>query len=113
MGGVRALLYAVPLLSFLVLGAHFLREGAVAVTALCGVFAVSLAWPRPWVTRLLQAALALGTLEWAWTAYVLVQERMAIGRPWGRMAIILGVVALVTAASIAAVQALRDRAQNR
>jgi hypothetical protein len=100
----------VPALAFVLLGAHFLRDGLLVMTALCAAAALLLAWPRPWVTRLLQAALALGTLEWLWTAYVLIQQREAMGRPWGRMALILGVVALATAGSIAALQVLRGRA---
>ena len=102
-------LLAAPVVAFLLLGAHFLREGAWVLTAACAVLASLVAWRRPWVSRLLQAALVLGTLEWAWTAYILVQQRMAEGRPWGRMALILGVVALVTAASIAAVEVRRRR----
>ena len=104
---MRALLYALPFLSFLILGAHFLREGAVFLTLACGALALAVVWRRPWVTRLLQAALVLGTAEWAWTALLLVQERTAEGRPWLRMAIILAVVAAATAGSIAALEKLR------
>jgi hypothetical protein len=106
---MRALLFAAPVVSFLVLGAHFLREGALFLTAACAALAVAVFWRHPRVTRLLQAALVLGTLEWAWTAFTLVQQRAGDGRPWGRMALILGIVALVTAASVAAVEALRRR----
>ena len=106
---MRFVLYAAPFLSFLLLGAHFFREGSLLLTAACAALAIAVAWRRPGVQRLLQAALVLGTLEWAWTAFVLVQQRMAEGRPWGRMAIILGIVAAVTAASIAAIEATRRR----
>lgn len=106
---MRFILYAAPVLSFLLLGAHFLRDRDWILTAACAVLALLVAWPRAWVARLLQAALALGTAEWAWTAFMLGQQRLAEGRPWIRMAIILGVVALLTAASIAAVEALRRR----
>jgi hypothetical protein len=106
---MRLVLFALPVLSFLVLGAHFMREGAIFLTLACGALALALAWPRPWVARLIQAALLLGTLEWLWTAYVLVQQRVATGRPWSRMVVILAIVALLTAASIAAVEALRRR----
>ena len=106
---MRALLFAAPVLSFLVLGAHFLREGALFLTAACAALAVAVFFRDGRVTRLVQAALALGAIEWAWTAFTLVQQRLAEGRPYGRMALILGVVALVTAASVAAVEALRRR----
>ena len=101
---MTALQYIAPALSFLLLGAHFFRQGLWALTATCAVLVALLAWRRPWVSRLLQAALVLGTIEWAWTAHILVQQRIAEGRPWGRLAVILGIVALVTAASIAAVR---------
>jgi hypothetical protein len=106
---MRVILYAAPVLSFLLLGAHFLRDRAWIMTGACAVLALLVAWPRSWIPRLLQAALALGTAEWIWTAFIVGQQRMAEGRPWIRMAIILGVVALLTAASIAAVEALRRR----
>jgi hypothetical protein len=54
---------------------------------------------QPWVARLLQVALVLGALEWIRTLYELVQLRVALGQPFTRMVIILGVVALVTACS--------------
>ena len=110
---MQAALFAAPALSFLVLGAHFARDGAWVMTAACATLALLLAWRRPWVMRLLQAALVLGTLEWTWTAFVLVQQRMAEGRPWIRMAFILGIVALMTAASIAAIEVMRKRYAKR
>ena len=88
---MRAVLYTVPALSLLVLGAHFLRQGGWLLPTACVMLAVSLAWQRGFVMRLIQVALALGAVEWAWTAYMLVQQRVADGRPWMRMAIILGV----------------------
>jgi hypothetical protein len=106
---MRFLLHVLPAVSFLVLGAHFLREGAVFLTLACAALAAAPAWPQPWVSRIVQAALVLGTVEWLWTAYVLAQQRIAMGLPWGRMVFILAVVAFVTAASIAAVEALRRR----
>ena len=60
----RVLLYIPVVLSILVLGAHFLRYGSEI-----GVFAALLLIAllflrRPWVARLMQAVLVLGTLEW-------------------------------------------------
>ena len=65
----------------------------------CLALLLLLAWRRPWVPRLMQVAMMLGTAEWLWSAFWLVQQRMALGQPWIRMAIILLVVALCTAAS--------------
>jgi hypothetical protein len=80
-----------------------------ALAAAFAALPILLAWRRPWSVRLLQAALVLGTVEWLWTTFVLVQERLAQGRPWGRLALILGVVCLVTAASAVALARLRER----
>ena len=44
----------------------------------------------------MQAVLVLGAIEWGWTLWQIAQVRMAHGQPISRMAIILGVVALVT-----------------
>ena len=106
---MRPFLVAMPVVSFVLLGAHFMREGAIFLTLACAALAVAVAWRRSWVARLLQAALLLGTVEWLWTAHLLVQERIATGRAWTRLAVILAVVASITAASIVAVESLRRR----
>jgi len=51
------------------------------------------------VPRLVQWCLFAGAGEWLWTTFVLVQQRMALGQPWLRLVFILGLVALLTAAS--------------
>ena len=96
---MRILHYVPILLSLLVLGAHFLRDGndfgvAIAV-GLVGLLFVK----RPGAARVVQAALVLGALEWVWTIYDLVQFRSAMGMPATRMMLILGAVAGVTALS--------------
>ena len=106
---MTALWLAAPALSFLLLGAHFLREGNWALVAACVALIALLAWRRPWARRVVQAALVLGALEWVWTAYLLIQQRMAEGLPWTRLAVILGVVAIWTAASALAMQRVRVR----
>lgn len=98
------------ILSFLVLGAHFLRVGALPLVALSLFLPFLLLIPRPWVARTLQVALVLAGLEWLRTALSLVAGRQAEGEPWLRMAVILGVVALVAFVSAAVFQLppLRD-----
>jgi hypothetical protein len=95
---MRALLLLLPALALTLLGAHFYRASAWALVLACGVLLLLLAWPRAWVARLVQAALVLGAGEWLWTAFLLVQQRLALGQPWLRMSIILGAVAVFTAA---------------
>lgn len=92
-------LLVLPALALALLGAHFYRAAAWPLVGLCVVLVVLLAWPRAWVARLVQVALVLGAFEWLWTAIWLVQQRQALGQPWLRLALILGAVALFTAAS--------------
>lgn len=78
---------------------------------------VSLAAPtvllikRPMVARAVQIALLLGALEWVRTLIAIALRRQEVGEPWLRMAVILGVVALVTALSALVFQmkSLKDR----
>ena len=87
------------ILSFLVLGAHYLRSGPfILVLILLGLPFV-LFVKKEWAARLIQVVLILGALEWIRTLVALIQERLVFGEPWTRMAIILGTVALFTGAS--------------
>lgn len=92
----KVLLYIPVILSILVLGAHFLRYGSsigvFAALVLIGLLFVR----RPWVLRLMQVFLVLGALEWVRTMYELAHVRALHGQPYGRMLVILGVVAAVT-----------------
>ena len=98
-------------LSLLVLGAHFSRAGLTPFVLACLALVLLLPVPRPWVARVIQFALLLGTLEWLRTLFVLVRMRSAMGEPWLRLALILGTVAAVTLASALAFQSrsLRQR----
>lgn len=108
---MTALLLAPVVLSTLVLGAHFLRSGHSAIVLLVLLTLPLLAVRRPWVRRVVQVVLALGALEWVRTAVSLVQLRLMLGQPYTRMAIILGVVALVTllSALVFETRRLRER----
>ena len=86
-------------LSILVLAAHFYRAGNVVLFATTLLLLTLTAVPKRWAARALQAALLLGAVEWLRTAATFVSERQAAGRPWARLAVILGSVALVSALS--------------
>lgn len=91
----KVLLYIPVVLSLLVLGAHFLRYGSYA-----GVFAALLLiglliLRRSWVARVMQVVLVLGALEWLRTAYEIGHMRALQGEPYGRMLVILGILAAV------------------
>lgn len=86
-------------LSLLVLGAHFLRAGNIALLAAVIVLLALLAVPRPWAARAVQVALVIGALEWCRTLFGLALERIARGEPTVRLVIILGAVAMATVLS--------------
>ena len=87
------------ILSFLLLGAHFLRAGLIPATVLCVAILFLLFLRQPWVPRLFQVLLVLGAIEWLRSLYMFAQMRIAWGEPWTRLAVILGTVALFTALS--------------
>ncbi len=92
---MTALLLAPAGLSLLVLGAHFLRAGRPALVLVALALVGLLFVRRRWAGRAVQAALVLGAVEWVRTTVVLTGERVAMGRPYARMAAILGAVAAV------------------
>ncbi len=95
---MNAALLIAPCLALAILGAHFHRAGSWPLMIGCLGLVALLAWPRAWVARLVQVCLAAGAIEWVWTTYGYVQQRMALGQPWMRLALILGTVAVLTAA---------------
>ena len=84
------------LLSCLVLAAHFFRGGhPVLVLTVCAA-PLLLLIRRAWATRIVQAVLIIGALEWVRTLLQIRAIRIDEGREWERMAIILGAVAIFT-----------------
>jgi len=95
------------------LAAHFFRVRMIPLVALSLAFPFVLLVPRRWAARLVQVVLVLGALEWIRRMLELIMARQAEGRGWLRMAIILVVVAAITAASalVFRMNALRKRYQ--
>ena len=87
------------IVSFVLLAAHFYRAELTPLVAACAFLPLLLFLRKPWVPRLFQGLLVVGALEWLRTLYVLAAMRMGFDQPWGRLALILGVVALFTALS--------------
>lgn len=115
---MRLLLLLLPALALILLGAHFFRAAewplVVASAVLLALLVPLAVWPRGWLLRLLQAALLLGSAEWLWTALLLMQQRLALGQPWLRMALILAAVAAFTAvAALLLPAATRRRTPTR
>lgn len=84
------------ILSFLLLAAHYYRAGSPVLTGACIGILVLLFFRKPWVPRLFQVLLVLGSLEWLRSLYYFAAMRIAWDQPWARLALILGGVALFT-----------------
>lgn len=87
------------LISFLLVAAHFFRSGQMIFVALMLCMPLLLLVRRSWVPGVVQVVLLLAAAEWIRTLINIAQLRMQIGESWVRMAVILGAVALFTAAS--------------
>ena len=85
--------------SALVLGAHFLRAGNLALLVASLALIALMFVRRPWAARTIQVGLLIGALEWLRALLVLVPLRIQTGEPFARLAIILGSVAVVTTGS--------------
>jgi hypothetical protein len=96
---LSAMRFVPAILASLLLAAHFLRSGSyILVAASLGLSLLPLI-RRPWSRLAHRVFLIAGACEWIWTSYRLVNIRMHLGEPWTRMVIILGTVALFTAAA--------------
>ena len=80
----------------LLLGAHFLRAGSLALVALCVAAPLLFFWRQRWSLILLQLLAYCAAAIWIAAAVQLVQMREQLGQPWTVAAIILGSVALLT-----------------
>ena len=85
--------------SFLILSAHFSRAGSTLLTIIFLLLSLLLFIKKAWLARLLQIFLIIGSIEWIRILFVYVNERQAIGEPYLRLVIILGVVAIFTGLS--------------
>jgi hypothetical protein len=54
---------------------------------------------KRWAVRTIQILLIFGSAEWIRILFVYTNERQAIGAPYVRLVIILGIVALITGLS--------------
>src|SRR6056297_3607242 len=82
------------IVSLVLLAAHFYRAELPVLVGLCAFLPLLLFLRRPWVPQLFQGILVLGALEWLRTLYMLAAMRTGFDQPWGRLAVILGAVAL-------------------
>lgn len=93
-------LFLLPVgLSLLVLAAHFDRAGNYPALIVVLALIPLLALRRGWVANIARVTLWLGSAVWVYTVLRIAAQRLRLGEPWMRMAIILGVVAAFTALS--------------
>lgn len=85
--------------SFGLLAAHFSRASLFPLVILSLVLPLLLFIRRPWAVRVIQILLLAGAAEWIRSMFVYIELRKSIGDDWGRLAIILVSVALLTACS--------------
>jgi hypothetical protein len=87
------------ILSFVILGAHFLRSGNWLVMVICVLAPLLLIVRKRWSLLVVQLFAYVGAGIWINTALVLSRKRIIAGAPWGRLVLIMGLVALFTALS--------------
>ncbi len=96
---MRYLALSAPAFAMLLFGAHVFRGGPVVLVVVCLGLAGLVFVRHRWVPRVLTVALVVATAEWLRTLYLLAAARLDAGQPLARLAVILGVVAIATAAS--------------
>ncbi len=84
---------------FLLLAAHFSRAGLFPFVILSLGIPLLLFIRKSWVPRTIQLLLLLGALEWIRAMMGYIEIRKSINDDWGRLAIILITVSLLTALS--------------
>ena len=87
------------LLSFGLLAAHFSRADLFPLVVISLVIPLLLLVRKAWVARTIQILLLLGAAEWIRSMFGYIEVRKSIGEDWGPLAIILIIVALLTACS--------------
>lgn len=93
--------YILGALSYLVLGAHFMRSGENGLMVASIVLPLLLITKKKWILNIVVLVLAFASLEWFTTAYKLYQIRVAMQVPATRMLIIMCSVGIFTILSAA------------
>jgi hypothetical protein len=96
------------------LAAHFLRAGNLALVALCLAAPLLFLHRRRWCLIALQVLAYAAAVNWILVAVELVRLRQQLGQQWTIAALILGTVALLTllAGLLLNSRAMRERYWN-
>lgn len=89
-----------PVLAYLLAGAHFLRAGDLTLVAAALVLLGLLAARRAWVVHLSRLALFISALVWLHTLVGMAATRYTMDMPFLRLSVILGTVILLTGGAI-------------
>ncbi len=84
------------ILPFGLLAAHFSRANMFPLVIVSLMIPLLLLIRKAWVVRAVQVLLVLGAAEWIRAMFGYIEVRKSIGEDWGRLAIILVAVALLT-----------------
>lgn len=87
------------LLAFGLLAAHFSRADMLPAVIVSLITPFLLLFKKPWIARSIQVLLLLGAAEWIRSMLGYIEVRREMGEDWGRLAIILVTVAVLTACS--------------
>lgn len=85
-----------PIISSVLLAAHFSRADLNLLVPPALLFPFLFLIKRKWIIRIYQIYLICGALIWIERLLLLRRMRIAVGESWTIMAIILGIVALIT-----------------
>ena len=81
-------------LSFLLLGAHFLRAGQIVIMMICLMVPGLLFIKARWSLWLVQMLSSVSVVIWLHTTVTIYRKRVLLGLPWGRALMIMGAVTL-------------------
>jgi heme/copper-type cytochrome/quinol oxidase subunit 3 len=86
--------------SLILLAAHFSRMNFPLILAIIALLSPLLFfYKKRFSINIIQIILLLGTLEWIRAAIFYIQQRMDMGAPWLRLAVILGLIIVLCAYS--------------
>ncbi len=86
--------------SLILLSAHFSRMNFPIILSIIALLSPFLFfYKKRFSITIIQIILFLGTLEWIRAAVFYIQQRMDMGAPWLRLAVILGLIIILTAYS--------------
>jgi len=88
------------IITFLLLSSHFFRDGNLLLSIASLVIPFLLFVKKKWCLIVVQLFIYGGVIVWTITLINLINERINIGMPWIRMAIILFAVILLTLTSL-------------